>query len=400
MRDAKIVVLGGGVSGLISCIELEKAGYSPVLIEKNDFLGGRVATKNTKETPLDVGFQVLLTEYPAAKQYLDLEKLQLKKFLPGCYIHKKKKKTLWGDPTRNSMFLFPLIFSRLGTIGDKLKINSLQKRLKNKSIKDIFSSPEVSTIDYLHENGFSKKIIKRFFQPFFAGIFLEEELTTSSRMFEFVFKLFAQGQASIPKKGMSEIALQLKSQLKNTNIILGQKASLKNGIVSLESGESMKFDYGICTYPETSDETKWKSCENLYFLSDTNPINLPIIGLFTHKNKLVNNYHFVNDILDGDQHILSVTVVKQHNFTNEELAKKVSIEISEHLGLKKLSLIKHHKIQRALPDLKSVKYEPNNLTFKENVIYTGDYTAQGSINSAMLSGKKATKELLLHISRS
>ena len=33
----------------------------------------------------------------------------------------------------------------------------------------------------------------------FAGIFLETELSTSSRMFEFVFKMFAQGDVAIPE---------------------------------------------------------------------------------------------------------------------------------------------------------------------------------------------------------
>ena len=68
----------------------------------------------------------------------------------------------------------------------------------------------------MQEFGFSSQIITQFFTPFFTGIFLENELTTSSRMFEFVFKMFGEGLAVLPKGGMEEISKQLVSNLKNT----------------------------------------------------------------------------------------------------------------------------------------------------------------------------------------
>lgn len=399
MRDIKVVVLGAGLSGLVSCIELERAGYSPTLIDKNQEIGGRLSTEMVNGLPLDLGFQVLLTEYPIVKEYLNLENLNLKQFLPGSYIHSKEKKTLWGDPTRNVKFLFPLLFSSLGTITDKLKINTLQKSLKKKSIEDIFNSPESRTIEYLREYGFSKKIILHFFQPFFTGIFLEEELNTSSRMFEFVFKLFAEGNATIPSKGMNEIAQQLGAQLTQTTILLGEKATITDHTVHLEDGNKIEFDYAICTFPKESEQVEWKSCENLYFTTDTNPINSPIIGLFTHENRFINNYHFVNDILEGEQNVVSVTVVKKHHLKDTELVSGVSQELEKYLGLKNVSLLRHYKIPHALPQLKDLTYAPKELTYQDNVIYTGDYTVQASINSAMLSGKKAVDDLLLLISK-
>ena len=53
----------------------------------------------------------------------------------------------------------------------------------------------------------------RFFSTLFQRIFLETELSTSSRMFEFVFKMFAEGQASVPKKGIEAIPKQLLSKI-------------------------------------------------------------------------------------------------------------------------------------------------------------------------------------------
>ncbi len=42
-QDKKILVVGGGVSGLTAALEAAEAGYEVVLVERNPYLGGRVA---------------------------------------------------------------------------------------------------------------------------------------------------------------------------------------------------------------------------------------------------------------------------------------------------------------------------------------------------------------------
>lgn len=393
MNTKKIVVVGAGVTGLIAAIELERLGYSPVLIDKNSTVGGRLATEFRGDTPLDVGFQVLLTAYPAAQKYLDYSKLDLKYFLPGTIIHHGDKKTLWGDPLRNRLFLMGALFSTTGSLLDKWKVFLLQRKLKSKSIERIFKKEGTTTIDYLYNYGFSETIINNFFQPFFAGIYLEETLTTSSRFFEFVFKMFAEGQAAVPAKGMQAIAEQLKSQLTQTTFMLETEVSdILGEQLLLASGQTIAFDKCIYTIPTKSDKVKWNSCENLYFEVEKQTPGLPIIGLFTHKNRLVNNYHFVSNLFpNGDKTILSVTVIKHHQHSDLELIDCVKEELRANLGLKELTLIKHYRVPKALPRVTDLKYSPKTLKIENNVIYTGDYLVQGSINSAMRAGKRAVE---------
>ncbi len=52
-------------------------------------------------------------------------------------------------------------------------------------------------------------MIHRFFRPFFGGILLDGELKTSSRMFEFVFKMLSEGDTSVPARGMGAIPAQI-----------------------------------------------------------------------------------------------------------------------------------------------------------------------------------------------
>ena len=87
---------------------------------------------------------------------------------------------------------------------DKVKIAELILKLKSGPLDRLFDEPEVETIDYLTEHGFSETVIEKFFRPFFGGVFHDRELRKSSRMFRFR-RMFAEGDASIPARGMGQI---------------------------------------------------------------------------------------------------------------------------------------------------------------------------------------------------
>ena len=75
----------------------------------------------------------------------------------------------------------------------------------------MFARPETTTIEALRSEGFSDRIIEHFFRPFLGGVFLDRELRTSSRMFDFVFRMFAAGDAALPAHGMGAMARQIAS---------------------------------------------------------------------------------------------------------------------------------------------------------------------------------------------
>ena len=113
---------------------------------------------------LDLGFQVLLSAYPLAKKYLDLEALSLRKLQSGAQILVDGKRFLIGDPLRNWKVLLPTIFSGIGSLRDKLKVVKLNFDLKKKSLDEIFSSPEVTTLEYLRTLGIFRNYNYAIFQ--------------------------------------------------------------------------------------------------------------------------------------------------------------------------------------------------------------------------------------------
>ncbi|MEP3923003.1 FAD-dependent oxidoreductase, partial [Nonlabens ulvanivorans] len=212
-KDVKIHIIGAGVSGLAAALTLKKAGYNAQVLEQATTIGGRVNTTINGAMKLDHGFQVLLDHYPAAQEFLNLDALDLVKFSPASVIYIDGKKHVIGDAQRDMKYAWKTIVAGVGSVSDKWKVYTLSRKLKQKNLIDIFNSPEKTTLEYLQDYGFSEKMIKSFFKPFYTGIFLETQLQTSSRMFEFVFKMFSEGNATIPAAGIKAIPEQMAHQL-------------------------------------------------------------------------------------------------------------------------------------------------------------------------------------------
>jgi len=393
-----VCIIGAGISGLIAAIELEKKGFSPIILEASDRVGGRLKTDMFEGYPLDHGFQVLLESYPMAQKYLDFKALKLQKLVPGALIYTENSKMLIGDPLRDFSLFFSTLFSKVGSISDKLKIFKLNLELNNKSIDAIFSSENITTKTYLESKGFSAKIIDTFFKPFFTGIFLETELETSSIMFQFIYKMFGEGLAVIPEEGIQAIPNQLKAQLKQTAFKFNTKVTaVENRLITLENDTTLETDYTVIAtntnlLVEPRQTIKWKSCHNLYFEIEDNPIKKPVIGLVASKEVFINNIYVLNSDKKEKKdikQIVSVTVVKSHNFNELNLIEVVKNELKTICGITVKRFIKHYQIKKALPDLKTVKYINNCTNFKvtDSVFTIGDATLNGSLNAAMTSGK-------------
>ena len=406
-KDYKIHIIGGGVSGLIAAKVLEENGFKPTVIEATDRAGGRIKTDIIEGYQLDHGFQVILTAYPAVKKYLDCKALDLQNFLPGASIFKANKQSIIGDPLRDVSLLISTLFSEIGTISDKIKILKLNHEIKKKSLTDIFSEKEQTTISYLRELGFSKEILNDFFIPFFSGIFLENKLETSSRMFEFVYKMFGEGHAAIPKAGMEAIPKQLLNNLKTTTFQYNTKVtSVEEGEITLKNGSKLVSDFTIITIPADSllsslkkNSIKWRSCITLYFETKIKVINRPLIGLIAKQNSLVNNIVYNSSLCSTtkpENELLCVTVIDDQGLTNLELVKAVKKELKIICNITVFRLIKQYQITKALPILKNLKYEmkPSETRLSKSLFIAGDTQLNASFNAAMISGELAALELI------
>ena len=409
--EGKIHIVGAGVSGLVAAKVLESHGYRSVVIESTDRVGGRVKTDFLDGFQLDHGFQVLLTSYPEAQKHLDYKSLELQKILPGAAIFLSKKQKIIGNPLKEISFLFPTLFSGIGCFSDKLRILQLNHILKRKTLSEIFSESELSTSLYLKQFGFSNDIIRDFFTPFFGGIFLESKLETSSRMFEFVYKMFGEGHAALPKAGMEAIPKQLYENLQNTEFMFNKEVvSIKENEITLADRTKLESQVTILAadasglvVSEKHKPMTWKSCQTLYFETNKRVIEYELIGLIPTQGTLINNifYHTsVKTMSNINKELLSVTVIENHSLSDEMLVSRVKAELQEYCGIMFPKFIKLYSIPKALPNLQSVRHDLNIADTScpvPGVFLAGDSLLNGSLNAAMMSGERAALDALKYL---
>ncbi len=406
--ETDILIIGAGLSGLSAATYLQRYGYRVKILEADDRVGGRVKTDSYQGFLMDRGFQVFLTAYPEAKALLDYEALDLKSFLPGAMIFKHQQSFEIADPLRHPSAALKSLFSGVGSLSDKFNILSLARKLSKMSVEEIFMQHEKSTLTAIQDYGFSEKILRNFFQPFLAGIFLEDGLTTSRREFDFVFKMFAEGEASVPAQGMEMIPKQLAAKVGEENIHCHQKVTdISGNTVTTQSGEvySAKtillatdpLGYVKKYLDNKKGNDQYRSTTNLYFSAETPPIKKPILALNAAGDKLVNNVCVMNQVASAyapeGKHLISVSINSYQKATDDELVLNVKDELSEWFGKQTESWehLRTYKIDYALPNQNKVTHEvaSTQLKLKEGLYAAGDYLLNGSINAAMRSGRIA-----------
>ncbi len=403
--EKTVIIIGAGVSGLVAAIELEKHGINPVILESGSSVGGRVKTTVKNGYYLDHGFQVLLTAYPEASRYLDYDALNLRYFDPGAIILRENQSYTLSDPRRDWKSAFPMLFSGIGTFSDKLKILRLASHLGSSSIAEIFDQKSVSTMEFLKSRGFSDQIIENFFRPFFAGIFLEDKLETSSRMFQFVFKMFAAGSAAIPAEGMQAIPEQLHGKLKNTRIKFNVCIDrIEQGKVFMGEDAFEYDDLIIATHPAKllqgfrHENVSFRDVYTFYFDTDSSSINKPLIALLPDKSRLVNNFCFMTDVYQGfapsGRALLSATVVGPVE-NDALLEERVKMEMGEITG-KILKPVGAFSIREALPVIPDIQHavQPSSTRIQDHIYLAGDHLLNPSLNAAMASGRTAAEAVI------
>mmetsp|Transcript_2492 Transcript_2492/g.3511 ORF Transcript_2492/g.3511 Transcript_2492/m.3511 type:complete len:537 (-) Transcript_2492:122-1732(-) len=226
-EEYDLCIIGGGVSGMTSALtftqEEGKIDKKVIMLEASSSLGGRVQSDVTEDGYiLDRGFAVFIEAYPFARRMLDYENLELCRFEPGALVYTGEEEgTLFkvADPIRRPADTFVALTAPIGEFSDKLKVIPLLVHVFTQSIDDLFTELETDTLSCLKDRwGFSDKFISQFMRPFLEGIYLAPLEQQSSCMFHFVFKMFSEGYACLPKDGMKGVAVQMSSNCENNGI--------------------------------------------------------------------------------------------------------------------------------------------------------------------------------------
>ena len=411
MHDADVLIVGGGLAGLCCARRLCEAGVSCRLLEASDAVGGRVRTDCLEGFLLDRGFQVLLTAYPEAQHTLDYKTLDLCAFEPGALIRWGGKFQRLVDPWRRPRHVLATAFSSVGTLADKLRIAGLRRRLGRLTLEELYEQPEQTTAARLQEEGFSSRITERFFRPFLGGVFLDADLETSSRLFAFVFRMFAQGDVVLPAHGMAAIPQQLAQQLPAGTVSTGSEvARLEERGVQLTDGRRLSGRAIVVATASPAaatllgDPTRLaaRSVTCLYFAAERPPLDEPILVLNGEGRGLVNNLCVPSQVSRSyappGAALISATVVGIPALDDRQLESSVRDQLREWFGsqVQTWRHLRTYRIPFALPAqlppaLSPVAKSPQK---RAGLFVCGDYLDTASIQGAMISGRRAADEAL------
>ena len=397
------IIVGGGIAGLCCAKELHSRNKSFVLLEASDRVGGRIATDDVDGFKLDRGFQVFLTAYPEAKRVLDYGSLDLKAFEPGALIFHEGKLHRLSDPWRRPQHLLATALSSAATFSDKLKISKLRSFVSKGSLAELIRRPELPTYQALERFGFSDVIIQRFFAPFLGGIFLDGELETSTRMFEFVFRMFSQGEATVPSAGMQAIPQQIAKSLPNDAIRLNTRVNdITDQTVTTEAGEKLdaKAIVLATANPEASqlaeiEERSECGVTCVYFSADKPPVNEAILVLNGDGRGPINNLCVQSLVSQSyapsGKHLVSATVLGAD--AGEHVVDDVKSQLKEWFGNEAESYrhLKTYRIPFALPSQAKLDPLEKPAELRPGLFRCSDDCDTASINGAMAAGRRAAE---------
>lgn len=424
MFDA--IIVGAGLAGLSCAVRMEAAGASVCLLEMEDAPGGRIRTDVVDGFRLDRGFQILLTGYPALDELIDLKGLRLKTFSSGALVRHGGRYHHFADPFRGSMAAaIGLAFDGIVPFKDKLLIAKLRSHVKKGTIADLFTRDETTTREHLAAFGFSARMIERFFEPFFAGVFLERELITSSRFFEFLFRMFSFSDAAVPENGMEMIprqlavrlkagTLQLKTEVKRlrrernsfiTDLRDGRTINARTVILALPDPQVRELLNGLSGRAKLGRDVQWNRTTTFYYSSHRTPIADPILILNGEGMKAgpVNNAVVMSQVSAAyappGAHLVAASVVGQAPEAQSTM-EKLEAEVREHLSswfgpdVSRWEVLGGYPITKALPLCRSAMWEQSAVRLTDGVYVCGDYRELPSIQGALSSGKRAAEAAL------
>jgi len=406
-----VIIVGAGLSGLTCALYLHKAGVPFQIIEASDGIGGRVRTDKVEGFLLDRGFQVYLSAYPQAGEILDLKALDLHSFEPGALVFDGINLNRVMDVFRKPKYMMQSLFSPIGSLTDKIRVALLRFRAMGSTDEEINTREDQTTEKFLSRFGFSSSMIDDFFRAFYGGIFLERDLRTSSQMFEFTFKMFSMGHATLPAHGMGTIPLQLSQSLPADSIRLNSPvSSITEKSVTLFDGSTINgSQVVIATQASQTSELvpdfspvapTWRSVTNVYFKANKSPLDEAIIALNGSQNGLINNVSVPSDVSPAyapkNQSLISVSLLGIHK--SATIPDDVKEELTTWFG-EQVSHWKHLRtgvIKHALPEQgpREAAIQPQGFIKLNGILICGDHTMSASIEGSVISGKQTAEEIL------
>ncbi len=241
-----IVVVGAGLAGLAAARTLADAGHDATVVEASDRAGGRVASDRIETgaglATVDRGFQVYLSAYAEPKRFVDLARLDLRAFMPGALVWDGMRAGTVAHPLREPLAAIAGVLRGLVPPRDALRMIPFARAALRGPAACAGAAAGVTALARLEAAGLSPATIDRFFRSFFGGVFFDRSLRTDASRLDYLLRMFAEGFACVPARGMGAIADEMAAPVRDRIRLGARVARLEGTTAVLASGERLDAD--------------------------------------------------------------------------------------------------------------------------------------------------------------
>ena len=432
-----IIIIGGGLAGLAAAVQLETKNIPYVLLESSDGFGGRARTDIVDGYILDRGFAIYLSSYEECNKIFDTKALDLRKFYAGADVRFENQFYRVADPFRHVSDALPSLLPnhKIGSPLDKVLVGLVRFQTLLLRMNPMQRESSETIEERLNTFGFSEEMVDRFFRPFLGGIFFNPELTTDSRLFDFVMRSLALGENCLPAKGIGAMAEQLVGRLDEKNVHANAKVQeIRNVNDAVEVHVQMmnKEEETIIRGKKVILAVEGPECDRLlgtkdkqrekgvgttcvYFSCDK-PYDAENAMLYLDgekykggggKKTLVNNCCFPSVVsptyAPNGKHLCSASIIGvPSELSDEQIGDRVKSELSDWFGesiTSSFKLLKVYRIPFAQPIQTPSAKGSSKTAFEQtcesgamkNVYLAGDHRDAATFDGALISGRRCAE---------
>lgn len=403
-EETDVVVVGAGLSGLVAALDLTAAGLNVAVLDRANHVGGRVSTDRVDGFVLDRGFQILNTSYPQVRRRLDLAAMGARRLTAGALVRHDGRLRRIGNPLRQPTSLPGQLTDHLLSPVELARLGRYSARSGLRSAKYLTCAKDISAAQAFREAGLGGAPTDRFLAPFLSGVLLEDQLATSRRYVDLVWRSFVRGESVLPAGGMGAIGEQLAAALPTGVVRLGQEvAAVHIGGVDTVGGLINARAVVLASDPRTSagllgrPAPCMRSVVTFYFVTDEPPLNEPTIVLDGERSGPVVNTVVLTavnpDFAPAGQTLISASALRLDADEADVRRHLAHLYGTSTTGWELVSRVAVPDALPALEPGQSLNQDP----CVGDVFVAGDHRMTPSIQGAMASGTAVARAVRRHL---